>query len=68
MFTKLTDTTKGAVFTVLVLFLSVGVALSINMLDLGSNLLMWGTVGATLIHRSAWNRYSRKFARPQSYA
>jgi membrane protease YdiL (CAAX protease family) len=34
MFTKLTDTTKGAIFAVLVLFLSVGAALSINMLGL----------------------------------
>src|SRR5919112_3019800 len=34
MFAKLTDTTKGAIFAVLVLFLSIGAALSINMLDL----------------------------------
>jgi membrane protease YdiL (CAAX protease family) len=34
MFTKLTDTTKGAIFAVLVLFLSIGAALSINMLGL----------------------------------
>src|SRR5918997_5813121 len=44
MFTKLTDTSKAAIFTVLVLFLSVGAALSINMLDLGSNMLMWASV------------------------
>jgi membrane protease YdiL (CAAX protease family) len=44
MFTKLTDTGKGAIFTVLVLFLSVGAALSINVLGLGSNELMWGVV------------------------
>jgi membrane protease YdiL (CAAX protease family) len=44
MFTKLTDATKGAIFTVLVLFLSVGAALSINVLGLGSNELMWGAV------------------------
>src|ERR687893_1771913 len=46
MFTKLTDTSKAAIFTVLVLFLSVGAALSINMLDLGSNMLMWASVWA----------------------
>jgi uncharacterized protein len=34
MFTKLTDVTKGAIFAVLVLFLSIGAALSINMLGL----------------------------------
>jgi uncharacterized protein len=34
MFTKLTDTTKAAIFSVLVLCLSVGAALSINMLGL----------------------------------
>jgi uncharacterized protein len=34
MFTKLTGTTKGAIFAVLVLFLSIGAALSINMLGL----------------------------------
>src|SRR5215217_3337405 len=34
MFTKLTDTTKGAIFAVLVICLSVGAALSINMLGL----------------------------------
>jgi membrane protease YdiL (CAAX protease family) len=34
MFTKLTDTTKGAIFAVLVLFLSIGAALSINILGL----------------------------------
>src|ERR671919_2914331 len=44
MFTKLTDTTKGVVFSALVLFLSVGAALSINMLALASNELMWGSV------------------------
>src|ERR687889_2912268 len=46
MFTKLTDTSKAAIFTVFVLFLSVGAALSINMLDLGSNMLMWASVWA----------------------
>jgi uncharacterized protein len=44
MFTKLTDTSKGAIFSVLVLLLAVGAALSINMLGLASNELMWGTV------------------------
>jgi uncharacterized protein len=34
MFTKLTGTTKGAIFAVLVLFLSIGAALSINMLGI----------------------------------
>jgi uncharacterized protein len=44
MFTKLTDTSKGAVFTVLVLLLAVVAALSINMLGLASSELMWGSV------------------------
>src|SRR5215203_7547800 len=44
MFTKLADTSKGAIFSVLVLCLAVGAALSINMLGLGSNELMWGTL------------------------
>src|SRR5919112_2268503 len=44
MFTKLTDTTKGAVFSALVLLLAVGAALSINVLGLASNELMWGSV------------------------
>jgi membrane protease YdiL (CAAX protease family) len=34
MFTKLTDTTKAAIYAVLVLFLSIGAALAINMLGL----------------------------------
>jgi uncharacterized protein len=41
MFTKLADTSKGAIFSVLVLCLAVGAALSINMLGLGSNGLIW---------------------------
>jgi uncharacterized protein len=44
MFTKLTDMTQGAVFTVLVLLLAVGAALSINMLGLASSELMWGSL------------------------
>src|ERR671916_1125133 len=44
MFTKLTDTTKGAVFSALVLLLAVGAALSINVLGLASNELMWGSL------------------------
>src|SRR5919112_1354059 len=44
MFTKLTDTTKGGVFSALVLLLAVGAALSINVLGLASNELMWGSV------------------------
>jgi uncharacterized protein len=41
MFTKLTDTTKGAVFSVLVLLLSVGAALVIRILDLDPSMGMW---------------------------
>jgi membrane protease YdiL (CAAX protease family) len=44
MFTKLTDTSKGAVFTVLVLLLAVVAALSINMLGLASSELAWGSL------------------------
>src|SRR5215212_11911620 len=44
MFTKLTDTNKGIVFSVLVLFLAVVAALAIDMLGLASNLLVWGSV------------------------
>ena len=44
MFPKLTDTSKGAVFTVLVLLLAVVAALSINMLGLASSELVWGSV------------------------
>ena len=44
MFTKLTDTGKGAAFTVLVLSLAVVAALSINMLGLASSELMWGSL------------------------
>jgi membrane protease YdiL (CAAX protease family) len=42
MFANLTDTTKGAVFSVLVLVLAVGAASSINMLGLASDELAWG--------------------------
>jgi membrane protease YdiL (CAAX protease family) len=41
MFTKLTDTNKAAIFTVLVLFLSVGAALLIRILELGPSMGMW---------------------------
>jgi membrane protease YdiL (CAAX protease family) len=41
MFTKLTDTSKAAIFSVLVLCLSVGAALLIRTLDLSPGLLMW---------------------------
>ena len=41
MFTKLTDTNKGAIFTGLVLCLSVGAALLIRFLGLSPGLLMW---------------------------
>jgi uncharacterized protein len=44
MFAKLTDTSKGAVFSVLVLLLAVGAAVSINVLGLASNDLVWGSV------------------------
>src|ERR671916_1155212 len=44
MFTKLTDTTKAAIFSVLVLLLAVSAALSINVLGLASNDLVWGSV------------------------
>ena len=44
MFTKLTDTGKGAAFTVLVLSLAVVAALSINLLGLASSELMWGSL------------------------
>jgi membrane protease YdiL (CAAX protease family) len=41
MFTKLADTNKAAIFTVLVLCLSVGAALLIRFLGLSPGLLMW---------------------------
>jgi membrane protease YdiL (CAAX protease family) len=41
MFTKLTDTSKAAIFSVLVLCLAVGAALLIRFLELTPNLLMW---------------------------
>lgn len=41
MFMKLTDTTKAAVFSVLVLLLSVGAALVIRILDLDPSMGMW---------------------------
>ena len=41
MFTKLTDTNKAAIFSVLVLCLSVGAALLIRFLDLSPGLVMW---------------------------
>jgi uncharacterized protein len=44
VFTKLTDTGKGAAFTVLVLSLAVVAALSINLLGLASSELMWGSL------------------------
>ena len=44
MFTKLTDTNKGIVFSVLVLLLAVVAALAIDMLGLGSNFLVWLSV------------------------
>jgi membrane protease YdiL (CAAX protease family) len=44
MFTKLADTTKAAIFSVLVLCLAVGAALSINMFDLASNFVVYASV------------------------
>ncbi len=41
MFAQLTDTTKAVIFSVLVLFMATGVALSIRILDLAPNLGMW---------------------------
>src|ERR671916_3127373 len=41
MFTKLTDTTKAAIFSVLVLCMATGVALLIRVLELAPNLGMW---------------------------
>ncbi len=41
MFTKLIDTTKATIFSVLVLFMATGVALLIRILDLAPNLGMW---------------------------
>src|SRR5215203_831595 len=47
MFTKLTDTTKGAIFAVLVLSLAVGAALLIRFLDVTSNLVMFSIWSCT---------------------
>jgi membrane protease YdiL (CAAX protease family) len=44
MFTKLADTSKAAIFSVLVLCLAVGAALSINMFDLASNFVVYASV------------------------
>ena len=41
MFTKLTDTNKAAIFSVLVLFMATGVALLIRILELTPNMGMW---------------------------
>src|ERR687896_2317460 len=41
MFTKLTDTTKAAIFSVLVLCMATGVALLIRVLELLPNFVMW---------------------------
>ena len=41
MFTKLTDASKGAIFSVLVLCLAVGAALLIRFLSVSSDLVMW---------------------------
>jgi uncharacterized protein len=41
MFTKLTDTSKAAIFAVLVLCMSVGAALLIRFLDLAPSMGMW---------------------------
>ena len=47
MFTKLTDTTKGATFAVLVLCMAVGAALLIRFLDITSNLVMFSIWSCT---------------------
>jgi membrane protease YdiL (CAAX protease family) len=68
MFKTLTDTSKAAVFTGLVLILAVAAALAINALGLASNELAWGAVWsitpvlATLIMLLVITRegYSRK--------
>ena len=68
MFKTLTDTSKAAIFTGLVLILAVAAALAINALGLASNELAWGTVWsitpvlATLIMPLVVTRegYSRK--------
>jgi hypothetical protein len=41
MFTELTDTNKAGIYSVLVLFMATGAALSIRFLDLTANLGMW---------------------------
>jgi len=41
MFTKLTDTSQAAVYSVQVLFMATGGALFIRLLDLNTNLGMW---------------------------
>jgi uncharacterized protein len=41
MFTKLTDTSKGTIFAMLVLCLAVGAALLIRFLSISSDLIMW---------------------------
>ena len=47
MFTKLTDTTKGAIFSVLVLFLAVGAALLIRFLDISSDPVLFSVWSCT---------------------
>jgi membrane protease YdiL (CAAX protease family) len=47
MFTKLTDTNKGAIFAVLVLCLAVGAALLIRFLDVSSDLVMFSIWSCT---------------------
>ena len=70
MFTKLTDTSKAAIFAVLVLCLSVGAALSINMLGLSGFAMagVWSItpVVATLIVLLVVTRdgYSRRAGSP----
>ena len=54
MFTKLADTNKAAIFSVLALVMSVGAALLIRILDLPPNFVMWALwsftpTGATLV-------------------
>ena len=72
MFRTLTDTTKAAIFTALVLILAVAAALAINALGLASNGFAWGAVWsitpvlATVIMLLVVTRegYSRKAGSP----
>ena len=51
MYKTLTDTSKAAIFTALVLMLAVAAALAINTLGLASNEFAWGRSGRS---RRSW--------------